>query len=571
MKTRPSAITALLMGAALLTLLFVPSGTRFTAAQPLSASGTPLNKAFVTIESPNSVTVLDTTKLDGTSIPIIQSGLSWPKPPHSGVITPDGSHLFLVGYGDGTVYGMKTDTYDRDITIPLAGCDQRGIAISSDGLKLYVADNCLRTITPIDLTTNMASTPISLAAHPEQIALSPDGSHLYVAANFPDTDFAIDTNTRAVAPFAAGANGHGVAVSPDGQSVYIANSNDGTVSVIAAQHLSVVKTIPVAFGVNHLTLTSDGTTLYATNYANNTVSVIGVQNSSVTSIPVPSASRSDATISEDGAKALVALANGSVAAINTSAPNTTPQYISVGGLPYSVVTKSVKGIAHGRPPVADASLLAPFNNGVTWTVYNGYYDNTAQDYLGCGVGSKPLDHCRNQLFSIDLKPDQSDNGQILAPVSGKVAYVEGGCVGLTLDDGLNLNMCHFDGVNVKQGEPVTQGKVLGTRNTSTFFWVHLSLDKRNALPGDPSSGDLCPGTKNPATNKPIHCYLPIPFNGTHIIEGMSLDPNQLGDGDPVDLGLVYSLCKVRKSDCQFKVKLQEWRGTPGRSSNNAKP
>jgi YVTN family beta-propeller protein len=965
MKRRTSAVATVLLSAVMLTLVFVPGGVRPTVAgssavtptaSTRSLSPTPtfavpksapqaapiltnqlatsspavsmasLNRAFVSIQSPDSVAVLDTTANE-----TVQPGVTWPKPPGDGEMTPDGTHVFFVGHqgeneGDGTVYGMNTSTHRIDVTIPLAGCDQRGIAITPDGQRMYVADNCLQTVTPINLQTNTAEIPIELSAHPEQIALSPDGSRLYLAANSPDAIFVIDTSTnQIIKTFQAGANSHGVAVSPDGQLIYIGNGGEdeggGSVSVFAATDFSPVTTFPAGIFVSALTLTPDGRTLYATNFGGNDVVVIDTQTATMKTITLTSLSYGPAAISEDGTNVYVALTDGKVAVINP-VTNVPPQYISVGGLAVAVITKTISGnrpvppkkvvvflqgactsindgtgnggdtfnnlqdllrkqygyndadllmysykggfvdnngiwhhnaysrndpiqqdfqtnslaalhdqllipyhakhpdttfilvghslggvVAfeeivqkinspdyqrgliskvitvdaplHGITPttflagvfprsldclsqgvatgilvgrynnepatsntlkqmartakqkgvalvtagntydcvweparcgwpldigysdtqlildpdvltsafsipqpclklkrecfigthnavldkkigssalqaiatyigkqtysisgqVTDAndnplagvtisidtgtsaitddngnytlpglpagtytltpsdkgytfrpttrtihllklrrdattqnfkgkmSLLAPFNNGVTWTTYNGYYDNESQDEGGCGIGSNPLDHCRNQLFALDLVPDQTnpqDMRQILAPINGKVVFIgnlPGGCVLLTLDDKLNLNVCHFQSVNVQQGQRVERGKVLGTRSSTH---VHLSLDNRNNM------GSLC--LSNPNTSQ--KCYLPVPFNGIHALEGQSLDPSRSwNNGTVVDLGLVYPLCAVKQNvNCQFKVKFQEWRDVfQGSSSNIAIP
>ncbi|OGH14940.1 MAG: hypothetical protein A3H50_03680 [Candidatus Levybacteria bacterium RIFCSPLOWO2_02_FULL_37_10] len=208
-----------------------------------------------------------------------------------------------------------------------------------------------------------------------------------------------------------------------------------------------------------------------------------------------------------------------------------------------------------KGPDRDFDLLSPFNNGVAWTVFNGYLDNRDQSKNGCGVATKPLDHCRNQLFGLDMVPDQESDKEILAPANGKVSFrgeLEGGCIGLrvTLDNGLNLNVCHFAAWNVSVGDRVLRGKVLGTRSTPH---VHLSLDDRYRI------GNLCPGQDR--------CFLPIPFDGQHTLEGVPLNPDPNGE----TVILPYPLCDQRNAGCRFKVGFQQYQGLPGMSSNIAIP
>ncbi|MEK7559215.1 MAG: hypothetical protein AAB521_02845 [Patescibacteria group bacterium] len=205
------------------------------------------------------------------------------------------------------------------------------------------------------------------------------------------------------------------------------------------------------------------------------------------------------------------------------------------------------------PPDMDFDLLSPFNNGVTWSVVSGYYNNRNQSTTECHIGIGP-DHCRNQLFGLDMVPNPENDTEILAPGNGKVSFrgkLEGGCIGLriTLDNGLNLNVCHFATWNVNTGDRVLRGKVLGTRSTPH---VHLSLDDRYRI------GTLCPKGQ---------CFLPIPFDGQHTLEGMSLNPDPNGE----TVTLPYPLCGRRNASCQFKVVFQQYQDLQGISSNIAIP
>lgn len=221
-------------------------------------------------------------------------------------------------------------------------------------------------------------------------------------------------------------------------------------------------------------------------------------------------------------------------------------YLNIAGAWKHVLSKS---------PDRDDSLLSPFNNGMTWTVSQGYLNNRNQTLAGCHIGTGP-DHCRNQLFGLDMVPDQQNDTDILAPGNGIVAFrgklEDEDCIGLriTLDNGLNMNVCHFASFNVNQGERVVQGRVLGIRSTPH---VHLSLDDRYRI------GTLCSGKER--------CFLPVPFDGQHTIEGVSFDPNPNGE----TVLLPYPLCNERKVDCRFEVDFQQYQGTFGTSTNVAIP
>jgi YVTN family beta-propeller protein len=150
-----------------------------------------LNKVLAGTYSPNGV-----SEFNSTDNSLARSGLVWPIYPQASAITPDGKLLFMAGWGRGTIYGMDIPSYKIMVSIPIRGNDQRGLVISKDGTRLYVADNYFRQITVIDLLTNTEITEILLSAHPEQIALSPDNSRLFIAANAPGELLVVDTRNK---------------------------------------------------------------------------------------------------------------------------------------------------------------------------------------------------------------------------------------------------------------------------------------------------------------------------------------------------------------------------------------
>jgi murein DD-endopeptidase MepM/ murein hydrolase activator NlpD len=192
------------------------------------------------------------------------------------------------------------------------------------------------------------------------------------------------------------------------------------------------------------------------------------------------------------------------------------------------ITVRVRKVSHGG--TGKVALLAPFRNGTAFRVSSGYYNNQDQSANGCHIGRGP-DHCRHQLFGLDLAPSQSSDRDILAPVPGKVDWITNDCLGLILADGLNLTICHFSSFNVKRGDSVPRGCVLGARSAH----VHLNLSNRRVNP-----------------------WLPVAFNQGHTFERRVLNPNHDGNGKTVDY-----------ANHTYKVDFNEWQGVPGTSTNKA--
>src|SRR5690348_14714467 len=83
---------------------------------------------------------------------------------------------------------------------------------------------------------------------PTELAISPDGLHLYVACQGSDELVIVDTrNSSVVGRVATGRVPKGVAVSADGSHVYVGNSWSDTVSDVDARTQTVARTLPTGF------------------------------------------------------------------------------------------------------------------------------------------------------------------------------------------------------------------------------------------------------------------------------------------------------------------------------------
>ncbi len=166
-------------------------------------------------------------------------------------------------------------------------------------------------------------------------------------------------------------------------------------------------------------------------------------------------------------------------------------------------------------PNPQTGLLAPVPAGIVLTVAggpgtptgaSGGYNNPLPQRLSgivCHIGPAP-DHCANQQYGLDLIPSNPSVRTILAPTDGAVALLDTGpgCVLLKVAGNLNMNICHFDRFDVKQGDTVIRGKTLGNRSTAH---IHVSLDARYDANGTQKA--------NRAE------WSPVPFSGGHAIEG----------------------------------------------------
>jgi YVTN family beta-propeller protein len=123
---------------------------------------------FIAILDPANHTVV-------ARIPVAEIG------PDGIVITPDGRRAYATG-GD-KVFVVDTAAKTVIATV-LVGRQVSGIAISPDGKHVYVANFADGTVSVLATNSNAVIATIQTPA-PSRIAVAPDGKHAYVTDGFP--------------------------------------------------------------------------------------------------------------------------------------------------------------------------------------------------------------------------------------------------------------------------------------------------------------------------------------------------------------------------------------------------
>jgi len=240
--------------------------------------------------------------------------------------SPDGAQAYA---SDGPGDGIHTFTFKAGLLVEgqeinlQRGVWPAGVAVSRDGLRLYVAGNLSdqliivnptkrkvvasvavghlpydvalnhkgtlayvsswggTTVTVVNTATATVVKTLNVGTHPSSLALNPRNSELYVADTDSDTITVIDSNAATVLrtiddrPFAGaaiGASPNGLAVSPDGATLYVANAGDNDVAVVKlAAAGSKVATdtvgglIPTAWYPSAVAVDPAGATLFVVN------------------------------------------------------------------------------------------------------------------------------------------------------------------------------------------------------------------------------------------------------------------------------------------------------------------
>lgn len=189
-----------------------------------------------------------------------------------------------------------------------------GLAVSPDGVKLYVALGIRNAVSVVSLPDKTVQTTISVGAAPYTLILTPDGKTLIVAnrggrlakkgardtavsagtsvRTDKSSDAAlrgsltfIDTEKLTTNEIDAGRQPCGMACAPDGRTLYVANSDDDSISIVDIPsrrirgNLSLRSQDDAGFGriPTSLALSADGNTLYAACGGINAVAVFALQ------------------------------------------------------------------------------------------------------------------------------------------------------------------------------------------------------------------------------------------------------------------------------------------------------
>jgi YVTN family beta-propeller protein len=282
-------------------------------------------------------------------------------------ITPDGSKVYVVNEGGGTVSVISTTTNAVTATVTV-GAGPVSVAITPSGAVAYVASYTANTITPITVATNTAGTTISTSS-PNCIAITPDASTAYVC-NYTTatvTPINLSTNTAGT-PIAVSSQPYTIAVTPDGVTAYAAQWSGAKVTAI------------------NVATNTPGATLAGTNFSGIAITPDQAPVASFTVTPAlaGSASSFDASASTVtyGTITNYAWIFGDGNTANTSGPTTTHTYTTPGSYTATVTETDSAGtsttdvftgqtLSRNGAPSATTTRPATISNTLGWATAPG--------------------------------------------------------------------------------------------------------------------------------------------------------------------------------------------------------
>ncbi|MDE2361380.1 MAG: PQQ-dependent catabolism-associated beta-propeller protein [Hyphomicrobiales bacterium] len=238
--------------------------------------------AYVTNEKGDSVTVIDTDKMETTkTFPV-------GKRPRGIVVSKDGAEIFVCLGDDDAVAVIDTKTAKR--TAKIASPDPEQLAQSPDGTRLYVANEDDNRVTIIDAQTHKTTTQIPVGVEPEGVAVSPDGKTVVSTSETTNMAHFIDPDAKkTVANVLVAARPRYAQFTPDGRELWVSSEVGGVVSVIDPDKHAVTGkiTFDVPGLVNEhvqpvgIRFTKDGKTAFVALGPANRVAVVDVQSKKV--------------------------------------------------------------------------------------------------------------------------------------------------------------------------------------------------------------------------------------------------------------------------------------------------
>jgi YVTN family beta-propeller protein len=357
----------------------------------------------------------------GATIPAINGAARHQPAPasHGNHATPT---LYVAASQDGsgvvTPIDIATGTAGTPIKIgPDAGC----LAATPDGKTVYACSGESGWVTPIDTATNKAGRAIRVTQGPLQIVITPDGRTAYVLSqdNVPGTGriagpgflTPVHTATNTPGPrINVGLDPGQVVMSPDGSTVYVISVMSETITPISTATNKAGPAIHIAItGGGTMGLTPNGKTLYVTGITGTVTSYSTATGKAGRTISLGESMGPEAIVfSPDGRTAYVADGASSYVTPIDTATNTAGPPIKVGKWPEGddgvVITPDGRTVY----AVNEASgTVTPINTAT----------NRAGPSIRVGAEPWQLAFAGNQAWVLCLGPSAEPSTGSLTPIS----------------------------------------------------------------------------------------------------------------------------------------------------------
>jgi YVTN family beta-propeller protein len=303
----------------------------------LAALGVPAHGAHA------QVTVLATNEGSGT-VSVIQgttvvATIPVGNRPRGLAISPDGKRAYIALGRDDAVAVLDIAKHEVVDRIPV-GSDPEQVALSPDGRTVYVSNEAIDSATAVTVDGHAMKFRVAVGKEPEGVIVSPDGSKTYVTGETDSTVTVLDAASgKRLAVMKVSKRPRFMAFAPHGDWALVSTEDGGTVHVVDWKHDRVLSTIAIGDGTTKPTgvaISDDGRWAYVANGRANQVSIIDMKSRKVaTSIPVGERPWG-VCLTPDGSTLYVASGRSNAITVISTAKRAVTQTIPVGERPYTV-------------------------------------------------------------------------------------------------------------------------------------------------------------------------------------------------------------------------------------------
>jgi YVTN family beta-propeller protein len=286
--------------------------------------------------------------------------------------------------GDITPVDLSTDSAGSPVTV---GTNPTQVVINPQATLAIATNSGSNSISVITLST-MAVTNVSLSASPVAVAFNPSGSVAYiVTSNGLLIPYQVASGIIGT-PVTVGGAPDSIAITPNGQYAFVAESGGGVIEVNLSSQ-TVLGSINVGGTPEAVAINPSGTTLFVVENSANAVGEVDIANATVTNTILVGTAPTAIAITPDGSTAFVT---------NSGSSNVTPIDL--------ITNKAESNISLSSSPLAAA--VVPNGTEVVVTMSSGQSVpiTIATDSVGSAfsVGNSPV--------SITVTPDQGPIAQL---------------------------------------------------------------------------------------------------------------------------------------------------------------
>jgi YVTN family beta-propeller protein len=324
-----------------------------TAAAPEAVPAPTAGRLFVTNETGGDISVVD------VALRRVVATIPVGKRPRGIRLSPDGTLVYVAlsgsplappGIDESTLpppdkkadgIGVVSTKELRLLRIITAGSDPEQAALTTDGRRLFVANEDVGQATAIDVEDGKVVATFPVGGEPEGVEMRPDGGAVYVTSEEDSQVSVIDVaGLKLLKTFKVGPRPRSTAFLPDSSRAYVTSENGGSIAVVNARTHTVLDTIKLTGELTRpmgAVTAPDGRRLYvSTGRGKNVIAI-----DTATDKPVASVEVGDRPwgidISRDGTQIFTANGPSNDISIVDTATMTVAARVKVGERPWGIV------------------------------------------------------------------------------------------------------------------------------------------------------------------------------------------------------------------------------------------